>query len=424
MKRLIFSILSALTILLTSVNAQSCTDVVVSLAIDNPFMLINGETAEIDAGRETCAIIINDRTLVPIRAIIEAFGGEVVWDNSTRSSKIFLGTDSVTLTLGSTDAAVNGNLYTLDTAPAIINDRTMLPLRFIAEGFGLGIAWKSETKTVYVIKNGFDEDEYNALTAQLPPYSGEPYCEVFENVPQFKEYEIIDASFEYYSKTDELDRCDVCIASVSEDIMPTEERESISSVIPSGWKSVKYDNISGKYLYNRCHLIGFQLTGENANKQNLITGTRYLNVDAMLPFENMVAEYIEETNNNVMYRATPVFSGENLVADGVLLEAYSIEDNGEGISFCVYCYNVQPGILIDYKTGDSGIGEIIYTEYESYEPTAESTDTKVPEILKVYRTPRGSKYHYDAQCGGKNSYETTLSDAVLQGLTPCSKCAE
>ena len=205
--------------------------------------------------------------------------------------------------------------------------------------------------------------------------------------------------------------------------MPTEERESISSVIPSGWKSVKYDSVSGKYLYNRCHLIGFQLTGENANRQNLITGTRYLNVDAMLPFENMVAEYIEDTNNSVMYRATPVFSGENLVADGVLLEAYSIEDMGEEISFCVYCYNVQPGILIDYKTGDSGIDEIIYTESENTD-TAESTNDETIEILKIYRTPSGKKYHYDAECGGKNSFETTLSEATLSGLTPCSRCAE
>ncbi len=428
MKRFIISVLCTVSVLSSffmSANAHAAEDVVVSLSIDNPYMTVNGESAEIDAGRGTAPVIMNDRTLVPVRAIIEAFGGEVLWDGATRTTSVGLDGDNVTLVTDSTDAYINGSMHTLDAAPAIINDRTMLPLRFIAEGFGLGIAWDSETKTVYIIRNGFDEEEYNSLTASLLPYSGEPYCEVFENVPQFKEYEIIDASFEYYSKTDELDRCDVCIASISEDIMPTEERGSISSVTPSGWKSIKYDNVSGKYLYNRCHLIGFQLTGENANKKNLITGTRYLNVDAMLPFENMVAEYIEETNNSVMYRATPVFSGENLVADGVLLEAYSIEDNGEGISFCVYCYNVQPGILIDYKTGDSGISEITYTTPEIEEAyISENTNTGTIEILNIYRTPSGKKYHYDAECGGKNSYETTLSEAVFQGLTPCSKCTE
>ena len=135
--------------------------------------------------------------------------------------------------------------------------------------------------------------------------------------------------------------------------MPTEERGSIGSVKPSGWQTVKYDFVDGKYLYNRCHLLGYQLTGENANEQNLITGTRYLNVDGMLPFENMVADYVKETDNHVMYRVTPVFDGAELVARGVLMEAYSVEDGGDGVEFCVYCYNVQPGVKIDYATGDS-----------------------------------------------------------------------
>lgn len=135
--------------------------------------------------------------------------------------------------------------------------------------------------------------------------------------------------------------------------MPTEKRGSIGSVKPTGWQTAKYDNVDGKYLYNRCHLIGYQLTAENANKKNLITGTRYLNVNGMLPFENMVADYIKETNNHVLYRVTPVFIGDNLVASGVLMEAESVEDDGEGILFNVYCYNVQPGIVIDYATGDS-----------------------------------------------------------------------
>ena len=188
--------------------------------------------------------------------------------------------------------------------------------------------------------------------------------------------------------------------------MPTEKRESISSVTPTGWINKSYDNVPGKYLYNRCHLIGYQLTGENANERNLITGTRYFNVDGMLPFEDRIDDYIDRTGNHVMYRATPLFKDNNLVADGVLLEAYSVEDSGDGISFCVYCYNVQPGIIIDYATGDSRSG-------------GESNSA----AITVYRTPRGKKYHFNAQCGGKNSFSVTLDEAIGGGLTPCAKCA-
>lgn len=202
------------------------------------------------------------------------------------------------------------------------------------------------------------------------------------------------------------------MASVGEDIMPTEKRGSISSVTPTGWINAQYDNVDGKYLYNRCHLIGFQLTGENANKRNLITGTRYLNVDAMLIFENMVDDYIEKTGNNVVYRSTPVFEENNLLADGVLLEGYSVEDNGKGISFCVYCYNVQPGIFIDYKTGKSSIGGNVQNE------KPQNTGAT------VYRTPTGKKYHLDMDCGGENSYSVDLNSAINSGLTPCSKCAD
>ena len=164
-------------------------------------------------------------------------------------------------------------------------------------------------------------------------------------------------SFEEYSDLDNLGRCGVAMASVGQDIMPTEERGSIGQIKPAGWHTVKYDCVDGKYLYNRCHLLGYQLTGENANERNLITGTRYLNVDGMLPFENMVADYVMETGNHVMYRVTPIYTGNNLVADGVLMEGYSVEDQGEGITFCVYVYNVQPGVRIDYATGDSSLAE-------------------------------------------------------------------
>ena len=188
---------------------------------------------------------------------------------------------------------------------------------------------------------------------EIPPYSGEAYVAVNGNVPFFVEEEYTTESYEFYSELDELGRCGMTMACIGVDIMPTEERGNIGSVKPSGWQSVKYDCVEGKYLYNRCHLIGFQLAGENANKRNLITGTRYLNIEGMLPFEDMVADYVKETENHVLYRVTPIFNGDDLVAEGVLMEGWSVEDSGESICFCIYAYNAQPGIVIDYATGDS-----------------------------------------------------------------------
>lgn len=203
-------------------------------------------------------------------------------------------------------------------------------------------------------QNGAHSDDIGAEFdfSALPPYSGEPYISVCGGDPDFSEDEITLVSFEYYSELDALGRCGVCIASVGQDIMPTEKRGSIGQVKPTGWHTVKYDFVDGKYLYNRCHLIGFQLTGENANKRNLITGTRYLNVEGMLPFENMVADYVKETGNHVMYRVTPIFVGDELLARGVHIEAESVEDGGDGIMFNVFCYNVQPGVVLDYATGE------------------------------------------------------------------------
>ena len=188
---------------------------------------------------------------------------------------------------------------------------------------------------------------------EIPAFSGEPYVAVNGNVPFFVEEEYTTESYEFYSELDELGRCGMTMACIGVDIMPTEERGNIGSVKPSGWHSVKYDCVDGKYLYNRCHLIGFQLAGENANKKNLITGTRYLNIEGMLPFEDMVADYVKETENHVLFRVTPIFEGDNLVATGVLMEGWSVEDSGESICFCVFAYNAQPGIVIDYATGDS-----------------------------------------------------------------------
>ncbi|MBQ4088048.1 MAG: DNA/RNA non-specific endonuclease [Clostridia bacterium] len=289
----------------------------------------------------------------------------------------------------------------------------MMPIRFVAESFNLGVAWEGDTGTVTVIRNGFDEEEYNALMQEVPAYSGKSFVQINDNTPYFETYEIIGGSFEYYSSLDELGRCDVCFASVAEDIMPTEPRESISSVTPTGWLNKSYGVVPGGYLYNRCHLLGYQLTGENANERNLITGTRYLNMDGMLPFENAVADYIETTGNRVMYRVTPVFTENNLVADGVLMEAYSVEDGGAGISFCVYCYNVQPYVTIDYKNGSSYVAD--------GEPEQEQT---VSLETGTYRTPTGKRYHFNPICGGKNSFETTMNEAISIGLTPCPKCVQ
>ena len=189
---------------------------------------------------------------------------------------------------------------------------------------------------------------------RIPEYSGVAYVEINNNIPFFEEEDLSTESFEVYSELDALGRCGVAYANISRELMPTEER----GIKPSGWNQAKYEGVIDSkppYLYNRCHLIAYCLTAENANEKNLITGTRYMNVEGMLPFEEQVARYLDKNDNHVLYRVTPVFDGDNLVASGVLLEAYSVEDNGEGVCFCVYCYNVQPGIEIDYKTGESSL---------------------------------------------------------------------
>ena len=195
--------------------------------------------------------------------------------------------------------------------------------------------------------------EASAALAGLPAYSGSPFVTVNGNEPFFTGAEITAKAFEEYAPLDELGRCGTTLACIGREIMPTEERGAIGQVKPSGWKTAKYDFVDGSYLYNRCHLIGFQLTGENANERNLVTGTRYLNVEGMLPFENMVADYVKESGNHVMYRVTPVFEEDELVCRGVLMEAFSVEDDGDGIRFCVWCYNVQPQIEINYADGSS-----------------------------------------------------------------------
>ena len=204
-----------------------------------------------------------------------------------------------------------------------------------------------------------DEHTVNATISldDIPEYSGSPYVVVNENQPSFTEDNYTTKAFEEYAKLDHLGRCGVTFACVGVEIMPTEKRGDIGMVKPTGWVTSKYDFVDGRYLYNRCHLMGYQLTGENANTSNLITGTRYMNTQGMLPFENMIADYVKETENHVLYRVTPVFDGENLVANGVQMEAWSVEDDGDGICFNVYCYNVQPGVVIDYATGKNWLDE-------------------------------------------------------------------
>lgn len=232
----------------------------------------------------------------------------------------------------------------------------------------------SNSNNILLTNPNENNADTNISISDIPEYSGEDYIILNNNVPNFSESDLTTTSFEEYSPLDSLGRCGVAYSNIGTDIMPTEKRESISSVKPSGWQSVKYDIVEGKYLYNRSHLIGYQLTAENANDRNLITGTRYFNATLMLPYENMVADYIKETNNHVLYRVTPVFEGNNLVATGVQMEAKSVEDNGEGIEFNVFVYNVQPGITIDYATGNSALSgeEIVKTE-SYYNNTTNST---------------------------------------------------
>lgn len=276
--------------------------------------------------------------------------------------------------------------------------------------------------------------------SDVPAYSGKAYTSVNGNVPYFTAAELTTTSFETYSDLDTLGRCGVTYACIGQDLMPTKERGSIGMVKPTGWHTVRYDDlVDGKYLYNRCHLIGYQLTGENANTQNLITGTRYLNIEGMLPFENMVADYIQETNNHVLYRVTPIFEGNNLLANGVLMEGYSVEDKGAGVSYCVFAYNVQPGIEIDYATGESKLADGAQQEEQK---TATGTPTPSPEPEKqepvtgseasqadYILNTNTKKFHYptcssvkDMKEKNKQEFFGTRDEAISNGYSPCGRC--
>ena len=254
----------------------------------------------------------------------------------------------------------------------------------------------------------------------IPEYSGSPYVAINDNQPSFTEADYTTEAFEEYADLDNLGRCGVTFACVGVEIMPTEKRGDIGMVKPTGWVTSKYDFVDGRYLYNRCHLIGHQLTGENANTRNLITGTRYMNTQGMLPFENMIADYVKETENHVLYRVTPIFDGDNLVASGVQMEAWSVEDDGEGICFNVYCYNVQPGVVIDYATGENRIDET------STEKDDENVDKNAEYVLNT-----SSKKIHKPSCSGatgmneKNKQVVKGKDIkyfVQQGYEYCGVC--
>lgn len=273
------------------------------------------------------------------------------------------------------------------------------------------------------------KDEFTLET--IPEFSGVPYVTLNQNEPDFTEEEKNVTSFESYSELDALGRCETAFANLSRETMPVEERGEIGHIKPSGWHTVKYkDLVDGLYLYNRCHLIGYQLSGENANEKNLITGTRYFNVEGMLPFENEVADYIKQTGHHVLYRVTPIYKGDNLLAQGVVMEAYSVEDDGEGICFHVYVYNCQPGIFIDYATGDSRV----MTEEEKAassggsESQSEVQDGK--ETGQQYILNKSTKKIHRPDCASvsdileknKETYTGEKEELISQGYSPCQRC--
>ena len=291
-------------------------------------------------------------------------------------------------------------------------------------------------------QNGSSSVQTADTVEDVPEYSGEPYVEINDNQPEFEEYELTTVPFENYSELDELGRCGEAEACVGEETMPTEDRESISSVEPTGWENEKYDIVDGGYVYNRCHLIGFQLTGENANEENLITGTRYMNTEGMLPFENMVADYIHETDNHVLYRVTPIFEGEDLVASGVQMEAESVEDDGAGICFNVYVYNVQPQITINYATGENwessgsdnevpdAAGTGSGNGQSAQDSGSVSRENKTQSEEQTYIINENTEKFHDPDCSSvedikeknKREFTGTRDELIEEGYEPCGIC--
>ncbi|MBQ8960211.1 MAG: DNA/RNA non-specific endonuclease [Ruminococcus sp.] len=266
--------------------------------------------------------------------------------------------------------------------------------------------------------------------SEIPEFSGSPSVEVNGNFPYFTKSEIRREPFEYYSELDSLGRCGVTFSCVCQETMPTEKRGSIGAVKPTGWHYDKYDFVDGKYLYNRCHLQGYQLTGENANERNLITGTRWSNTEGMLPYENEVASYVHRTGGHVLYRVTPIFSGEELLARGVLMEAYSVEDSGEGVCFCVFCYNAYPGVHIDYATGDNWLADrsLVQTDPEEQVTAAEESYSPPDDCDFVLNTSSMKIHLPDCDSVQKISeknrqeYSGSYEELIGEGYSPCGAC--
>lgn len=275
------------------------------------------------------------------------------------------------------------------------------------------------------------EDNYSVETLlDIPEFYDEPFIVLNDNNPNFNEDEYTTDAFEEYSSLDSLGRCGTAYANICKELMPSEDRESIGQIKPSGWRTIKYDFVDGKYLYNRCHLIGFQLSGENANEKNLITGTRYMNVEGMLPFENMVADYVKETDNHVLYRVTPIYDGNNLVASGVQMEAYSVEDEGDGICFNVYVYNNQPGVVIDYATGNSSLYDDSQNAEKSTTKKADNNEYADNNSAADYIVNTNTKKFHLPSCQStsqmkeKNKIEFSgqRQDLIDEGYEPCGSC--
>ena len=262
---------------------------------------------------------------------------------------------------------------------------------------------------------------------EVPAFQGEPYFVLNQNIPYFTADDLTTTPYETYGELDSLGRCGATMACIDQSLMPTEERGSIGQVKPTGWHTVKYDCVDGKYLYNRCHLIGFQLTAENANKENLITGTRYLNIEGMLPFENMVADYIRETNNPVLLRVTPVFEGDNMIATGVVMEAMSVKDNGADICFNVFCYNAQPGVVIDYATGESWLEGKSATNKEQL--NSENNTSQGEEVQNFVLNTNSMKVHKpecssakDISAENRVDFSGTFGELKTRGYSSCGIC--
>lgn len=318
-----------------------------------------------------------------------------------------------------------------ETSVGPINNETVTQESIVSETSPVEEKLDEETPETIGTEKPVQKAPQSFDISTIPEYSGQPYAAVNDNIPFFTDAELTTTSFESYSNLDSLGRCGVAYASVGTDIMPTEDRGKIGTVKPSGWQSIRYENVDGKYLYNRCHLLGFQLTGENANERNLITGTRYLNIEGMLPFENMVADYVQETQNHVLYRVTPIFEGSNLLASGVLMEGYSVEDNGDGICFNVYCYNVQPGIKINYANGDSEAedGSAPYGSSAAVTKPSNSEGTAASSSNAAYIGNKNTKKFHYPNCGSvaqmKEKNKVPLDSreqAISQGYDPCGNC--